>query len=91
MEYGQTAYNKRLALTALFGRLGFRKTPVGLSALCGVLLHHILPAMVLLRKPLFWLAKRRQPGTVGEIIFEKSRIKKIINTGIEILTDNNNI
>jgi hypothetical protein len=28
---------------------------------------HILPALVLLRKPLFGLAKRRQPRTLGEI------------------------
>jgi len=36
-------------------------------ALCGVLLHHILPAMVLLRKPLSWLAKRQLPRTLCEI------------------------
>jgi hypothetical protein len=36
-------------------------------ALCGILLHHILPAMVLLRKPLFGLAKRQLPRTLCEI------------------------
>jgi len=29
--------------------------------LCAVFFHHILPALVLLRKPLYGLAKRRQP------------------------------
>jgi len=46
-------------------------------ALCGILLHHILPALVLLRKPLFELAKRQLPRTLGEIIFEIS-VYKII-------------
>jgi hypothetical protein len=32
--------------------------------LCGILLHHILPALVLLRKPLFGLAKRQLPRTI---------------------------
>jgi len=35
-------------------------------ALCGILFHHILPALVLLRKPLFGLAKRQLPVTLGE-------------------------
>ena len=64
--YAPTSYNKRLAQNRLCGGFGFRKTPVGLSALCGVLLHHILPALVLLRKPLFGLAKRRQPRTLND-------------------------
>jgi len=37
-------------------------------ALCGILLHHILPALVLLRKPLFGLAKRQLPRTLGDIL-----------------------
>ena len=32
--------------------------------LCAVFLRHILPALVLLRKPLFGLAKRRIPVTL---------------------------
>jgi hypothetical protein len=66
MEYAHTSLNKRLALTALIGRFGFRKTPVGLSALCGILLHHIFAALDLLRKPLFGLQKRRQPRTLND-------------------------
>ena len=33
-------------------------------ALCGIFLHHILPALVLLRQPLFGLAKRQLPRTI---------------------------
>jgi len=40
-------------------------------ALCGILLHHILPALVLLRKPLFGLAKRQLPVTLGAISTDK--------------------
>jgi len=36
-------------------------------ALCGILLHHILPALVLLRKPLFGLAKRQLPVTLNQL------------------------
>jgi len=36
-------------------------------ALCGILLHHILPALVLLRKPLFGLAKRQLPRTLDDM------------------------
>jgi len=39
-------------------------------ALCDILLHHILPALVLLRKPSFGLAKRQLPRTLGEIKIE---------------------
>jgi len=53
--------------------------------LCGILLHHILPALVLLRKPLFGLAKRQLPRTLGasfltlmyKIIFDNVLIKKM--------------
>jgi len=50
---------------AAFRRLGFHKTPVGTSCLCGVLLQHILRLLVLLRKPLFATAKRQLPRTLG--------------------------
>jgi hypothetical protein len=62
----RTSFNKRLALR----RLTAARVPQNTSrayALCGILLHHILPALVLLRKPLFGLAKRRQPRTLSEI------------------------
>ena len=65
MEYGAASHNKRLALR----RLTAARVPqnrVRAYALCTVLLHHILPALVLLSKPLFGLAKRRQPRTLGE-------------------------
>jgi len=39
--------------------VGFRKTPVGLSALCGVLLHHIFAVAGTLRVPLSQPQKRR--------------------------------
>ena len=61
----QTAHNKRLALR----RLTAARVPQNTSranTLCGILLHHILPALVLLRKLLSGLAKRRQPRTLGE-------------------------
>jgi hypothetical protein len=61
-----TSLNKRLALR----RLSAARVPqniVRAYALCGILLHHILPALVLLRKPLFGQAKRRQPRTLCEI------------------------
>ena len=48
------------------GGSGSVKTQSG-CALCGFLLHHILPALVLLRKPLFGLAKRQLPRTLGDI------------------------
>jgi hypothetical protein len=67
MEYAPTALNKRLALR----RLSAARVPqnrVRAYALCTVLLHHILPALILLRKPLSGLAKRRQPGTLCEIV-----------------------
>jgi len=41
---------------------GSAKTQSG-CALGGFLLHHILPALVLLRKPLFGLSKRQLPRT----------------------------
>jgi hypothetical protein len=61
-----TSLNKRLALR----RLSAARVPQNTSrayALCGVLLHHILPALVLLRKPLFGLTKRQLPRTLCEI------------------------
>jgi hypothetical protein len=67
--YGKPAHNKRLALR----RLSAARVPqnrVRAYALCTVLLHHILPALALLRKPLSGLAKRRQPGTLSEIKIE---------------------
>jgi len=49
----------------LFGGSGSAKHRSG-YALCDILLHHILPALVLLRKPLFGLAKRQLPRTLSE-------------------------
>jgi hypothetical protein len=40
-------------------RLGFRKTPVGLSALYGILLHHIFSVAEMLRISLSQPQKRR--------------------------------
>jgi hypothetical protein len=51
------------------GILGSAKHRSGF-ALCGILLHHILPALILLRKPLSGLAKRQLPVTLSEIIIE---------------------
>jgi len=48
------------------GGSGSAKTQSG-YALGGFLLHHILPALVLLRKPLSATAKRQLPWTLGEI------------------------
>ena len=42
------ALNTRLAQKCLFGIFGFRKTPFGLSALCGILLHHRVKQLVLI-------------------------------------------
>jgi hypothetical protein len=43
---GSTSPNRTVRASPPGGRLGFRKTPVGAMRLCGVLLHHILPALV---------------------------------------------
>ena len=71
MKYAHTSYNKRLALRRLTAAR-VSQNRVRAYALCTVLLHHILSALVadfspMLRKPLFGLAKRRQPRTLGEI------------------------
>jgi hypothetical protein len=57
------------------GILGSVKCQSGF-ALYGILLHHILPALVLLRKPLYGLAKRRQPRTLCEIKPENIQLLK---------------
>jgi hypothetical protein len=43
---GSTSSNRTVRASPPGGRLGFRKTPVGAMRLYGVLLHHILPALV---------------------------------------------
>ena len=65
MKYRDTSPNKRYTLRRLFGGSGSAKRQSGF-ALCGILLHHILPALVLLRKPLSGQAKCRIPGTLNE-------------------------
>ena len=42
--------------------------PVGLPALCGILLHHIFAALEMLRISLFGQQKRRQPMAIGDIL-----------------------
>jgi hypothetical protein len=42
------------------------------NALCAVLLNHILPALVLLRKPLSGLSKRQLPRTLCAIVPKNS-------------------
>jgi hypothetical protein len=44
-----TALNKRLALTALFGRFGFRKNAVGLRPLCIFTPPHFFAPVKMLR------------------------------------------
>ena len=59
--------------------LGLAKHRSGF-ALCGVLLHHILPALVLLRKPLFGLTKHQLPRTLCVMwgkMFENIKIKEV--------------
>src|SRR5215510_9617064 len=58
-----TSPNKRYTLRRLIGGSGSAK-PCSGFALCTILLHHILPALVLLRKPLSGQSKRRIPGTL---------------------------
>jgi len=60
-------------------------------ALCGVLLHHILPALVLLRKPLFGLAKRQLPRTLCDSFAQLNVFinffRKVLDLNIRILHD----
>jgi len=48
-------------------RFGLRKTPVGLSALCGVFLRHIFAVAGTLRVPLSQPQKRHIPRTLCDI------------------------
>jgi hypothetical protein len=57
MEYAPTSYNRTVYAAPPVGGLGYEK-PQSAYGLCAVFLRHILPALVLLRKPLFGLAKR---------------------------------
>ena len=60
--------NARLAQNALFGHFGIPQNASrrAKARLCGILLHHIFAALVLLRKPLFGQQKRRQPVTLDD-------------------------
>jgi hypothetical protein len=55
----QTAHNRIINASPPDGGSGYTKQQSGDNALCAVLLRHNLPALVLLRKPLFGLANRR--------------------------------
>jgi len=59
----QTAHNKRYMLSAC-SALRVPQNTVRAYALCGILLHHILRLLVLLRKPLSATAKRHIPRTL---------------------------
>jgi hypothetical protein len=64
MGYGSTAFNTRFTVRRYAPpgsiRLGRLTAPTPHST-------HILPALVLLRKPLFGRAKRRKPFTLCDI------------------------
>ena len=75
MEYAHTSHNKRLAFRRHSAAPGFRKTPVGLLALCGILLNpHFGQGTFASQSPIT-CPKRRQPRTLYAIlhgIFKKT-------------------
>ena len=75
-----TAFNKRYTLRRRSAAPGFDRLGHSATLHSHASLTHILPALVLLRKPLFGLAKRRIPRTLGEIkpkIIERFEINHI--------------
>jgi hypothetical protein len=60
MEYGRTAYNRSVYASGPYGPLASTTARSFASLIPTPLLRHILPALVLLRKPLSGLAKRRK-------------------------------
>ena len=78
MVYAPTSHNKRLTLRRLFGGSGLRMARSVAMLAPTPCSTHILPALVLLRKPLFGLAKRRQSITLYEMV-GKDRMNILIH------------